>query len=79
MGDMGDPPKSKRLFYLVGIGVLVCAGVSLRHGCRGLSSELESLPGETERERGGGFFSLPPRLHALLSVLIFGELIVPYV
>lgn len=50
MGDMGDPPKSKRRFYLVGLGVLfLCGGLS-GTGAKG-SLELESLLGEREREK----------------------------
>lgn len=75
MGDMGDPPKSKKRFYLVGLGVLfLCGGLS-GTGAKG-SSELESLLGERERR---WLFLVAATPACLLSVPIFGKLIVPCV
>lgn len=63
MGDMGDPPKSKRLFYLAGLGVLfLCGGLSRARGPGARPSWSPCL------QRGGGGevagSGLPPRLHA---------------
>lgn len=60
MGDMGDPPKSKRLFYLVGLGVLVCAGVSLARVPRARRSWSDCLERRTET------VALAPGRHACM-------------
>lgn len=77
MGDMGDPPKSKRLFYLVGLGVLFLCGV-LSQAPAEVPRALWSWSHCLEKEKRW-LFLVAAAPACLLSVLIFGKLIVPCV